>query len=125
LKKIIVFLMLCVGLLAVEKHKNVYLEIEKETNGGYFLMLPCVETVEKFEKYTEYTKLSLNFTAERGELTMQNHHSISLEKTFEIEIYKGFYTSFSLGTDYFLEENSDKIEEGFQFNNKLRIGYKN
>lgn len=84
MKKIIVFLMFCVGLLAVEKHKNVYLEIEKETNGGYFFMLPCIETIEKFDKYTEYTKLSLNFTTPRENKTELNHHSISLEKTFEV-----------------------------------------
>lgn len=125
MKKLIVFLVLSLVLLSEEKHKNVYLEIEKETNGGYLLMLPCVETVEIFDKYTEYTKLSLNFTAPRENKTELNHHSISLEKTFEIEIYKGFYTSFSIGADYFLSENSDKIEEGFQFNNKLKIGYKN
>ena len=121
MKKILIFLLLSFGLAAYEK--DVHIEIKKQTNGGYFLKLPEVETIQKYDKYTEYTKLSLNFTAPRESITSYNHHSVSFEKIFEMES-KGFYTSFSLGIDYIFEGNSEKLKEGSVFNNTFKIGYK-
>ena len=121
MKKIFIFIFMSVFLFSIEK--DVYVGIKKQTNGNYILELPTVETEENFDNYTEYTKISLLFSAPREDIKSANHYSIESDKTFEIN-KNGFYISFSFGFSYYFKENCDNIPEGFDFNNKLKFGYR-
>lgn len=72
----------------------------------------------------EKTKIELNFTSQRGDIGVPNHHSVYLEKEFGLEFTENFYLSVSVGAQYMFDENYEKIEEGFYFNNELKVSYK-
>ena len=121
MKKLILFSILSLSLLAIE-HGKFELNIHKDTNGSYVYKLPHYESTEYNGYFITEEVVDLIFTSERGNLTVPNHHSVFVSKSFGLS-NKDFYTTFSIDLQYFFEENSDNIEEGLQFGNTLKFGY--
>ena len=130
MKKLLLILFLLINLSAFSEEQNKIfkgvdiqlINLHKETNGNYVLKMPYIVKENQLGNFVQTTELSLDFTSPRGKYNF-NHHSVYVNNLYGIEIEK-FYLQFGIDLRYYFNENDDKIKEGLQFGNTLKIGYK-
>ena len=98
-----------------------YIQVHKNTNGGYLYSIPTVEYLYIKNQFLFNPVLNLYFSAPRGAITSLDHHSIDLNTNLGC-IKTNYFTSFSIGFQYYFDENDDNEKEGFRFYNDLKIG---
>jgi hypothetical protein len=108
----------------------IFTEIGKETNGNFKMYLPKLELNQ--QKYagklfgTSCYYLSefsggLIFTAPRSNMSAMNHSAI--EASWDVGIEVGpVWSTFSLGGLYRILGNNEGLPEGFDLNNRWRLG---
>ena len=102
---------------------DLYLEVTKQTNGGYQWKIPALKTEIQQNKFLYVPELSLKFTSPRGRQFDINHYSFDFNNNIGFKV-DDFYFSFSLGMEYIFEGNDMNLDEGFTFYNTMRIGLK-
>ena len=120
MKKIFFLFVFCFSFLVAKEEKKIYLQLEKETNGGYVNSL-IVED-KKLEGFLlDNDILKLNFTAPRSNFKQINHYDVEYSRELGYQSRDVFVT-FSLDLKYYFEANDKKVPEGFEFGNTLKIG---
>lgn len=120
MKKILIIL---VVLSSITYGGGVYLEVEKETNGSYELNLPVVTSSFNFDGILYEPEIALKFTSPREDLLSANHYSVWTNHNFGYQ-YKMFFITNSFGLEYTFEGNDYDKDEGFEFFNVLRVGFR-
>ena len=105
----------------VDTGSSMYIQVRKNTNGGYLYSIPTVEYLYIKDQFLFNPVLNLYFSVPRGAMKSLNHHSIDLNTNLGYVKYN-YFTSFSIGFQYYFDENDDKEKEGFRFYNDLKIG---
>ena len=103
---------------------QIFVEVNKQTNGSFVWKLPSVQWEIEKGDFLFKPEISLFFTSPRSSTWRLNHHSVDVNVNMGIKTEKNYFTTFSIGVRSIFEGNSDNLNPGLEYYNTFRVGYK-